>query len=104
MSEAPAVVANMSLGLVRALGREGVPVYALDPDPQTVGMNSRYCTPVVAPNIRKDENDFIEFLLEFGRKLPTKAVLYPTGDPHGPALLPSTRGAFGVLPLRGSRR
>ena len=34
MSEAPAVVAYMSylgLGLVRALGREGVPVYALDP-------------------------------------------------------------------------
>ncbi|MFP4058082.1 MAG: hypothetical protein ACLF0G_14535 [Candidatus Brocadiia bacterium] len=84
MDQAPAVVAYMSylgLGLVRALGRAGVPVYALDPRPDSVGMCSRYCTPVVTPDLKEDEGAYLDFLVDFGRKLPAKAVLYPTGDP-----------------------
>lgn len=84
MGEPPAVVTYMTylgLGLVRALGREGVPVFALDPRPDALGMNSRYCTPVVTPDIKEDEERYLDFLLEFGSRLPTKAVLYPTGDP-----------------------
>jgi len=80
----PAVVTYMSylgLGLVRALGREGVPVFALDPKPDALGMNSRYCTPVVTPDIKEDEERYLDFLLDFGSKLPSKAVLFPTGDP-----------------------
>jgi len=71
----------LGLGLVRALGREGVPVYALDPHPQALGMNSRYCKPVITPDIKHDEERYLDFLIDFGRKLPTRAVLYPTGDP-----------------------
>jgi len=71
----------LGLGLVRALGREGVPVYALDPRPDALGMNSRYCQPVITPDVKADEARYLDFLLDFGRKLPTKAVLYPTGDP-----------------------
>ena len=84
MSEAPAVVAYMSylgLGLVRALGREGVPVYALDPHGDGLGMNSRYARPVVTPDIKADEARYLDFLLDFGSRLPAPAVLYPTGDP-----------------------
>ena len=84
MNKPPAVVAYMSylgLGLVRALGREGVPVFALDPKPDALGMNSRYCTPVVTPDIKEDEERYLDFLLDFGSKLPSKAVLFPTGDP-----------------------
>ena len=84
MHDAPAIVTYMTylgLGLVRALGREGVPVYALDPTPDALGMNSRYCTPVVTPDIKADEGRYLDFLLDFGRTLPTKGVLYPTGDP-----------------------
>ncbi|HUT35669.1 MAG TPA: hypothetical protein VNE39_19420 [Planctomycetota bacterium] len=84
MPDAPAVVLYMSylgLGLVRALGREGVRVFALDPHPDALGMNSRYCQPVVTPDIKQDEARYLEFLLDFGRRLPAKAVLYPTGDP-----------------------
>jgi len=111
VADAPAVVLYMSylgLGLVRALGREGVRVFALDPHPDALGMNSRYCTPVVTPDLvvggasaprvfsysprgteppptaplaRPGGAGYLEFLLEFGRRLPGKAVLYPTGDP-----------------------
>jgi len=84
MPDAPAIVTYMTylgLGLVRALGREGVPVYALDPRPDALGMNSRYCTPVVTPDLKADEARYLDFLLDFGRSLPTKGVLYPTGDP-----------------------
>ena len=82
--DAPAVVAYMSylgLGLVRALGREGVRVYALDPHAEALGMNSRFCRPVLTPDVKQDAGRYLEFLLDFGRTLPTKAVLYPTGDP-----------------------
>ena len=71
----------LGLGLVRALGREGVRVFALDPHPHALGMNSRYCTPVVTPDIKQDEARYLDFLLDFGRRLTEKAVLYPTGDP-----------------------
>jgi predicted ATP-grasp superfamily ATP-dependent carboligase len=82
--DAPAVVAYMSylgLGLVRALGRAGVRVFALDPHPDSLGMNSRYCTPVITPDIKENAGRYLDFLVEFGRRLPAKAVLYPTGDP-----------------------
>ena len=84
MDEAPAVVLYMTylgLGLVRALGREGVRVHAMHPTPDGLGMNSRYCTPVVTPDIKADEQAYLDFLLDFGRTLPARAVLYPTGDP-----------------------
>lgn len=84
MADAPALVAYMSylgLGLVRALGRERVPVLALDPRPDALGMNSRYVKPVVTPDIKADEAAYLEFLLDYGATLPTRGVLYPTGDP-----------------------
>lgn len=71
----------LGLGLVRALGREGVRVVALDPHRGALGVNSRYCRLVASPDIKQDEGRYLDFLLEFGRGLPTKAVLYPTGDP-----------------------
>lgn len=84
MADAPAVVLYMTylgLGLARALGRQGVKVFALDPSLKALGMNSRYCQPVVTPDIKEDEGRYLDFLIDFGRRLPTKAVLYPTGDP-----------------------
>lgn len=84
MAQPCAVVAYMTylgLGLVRALGREGIRVLALDPQPDAVGMNSRYATPVVTPDIKADPQAYLDFLLDLGRSLPAKAVLFPTGDP-----------------------
>lgn len=79
----PAVVSYMSysgLGIVRSLGRLGVPVYALDPDPKKIGMDSRFCKNKVCPSIESNENDHIEFLIELSKHLGQKPVLFPTGD------------------------
>jgi predicted ATP-grasp superfamily ATP-dependent carboligase len=44
-------------------------------------MDSRYCRPIIAPDIRRSPDHFLEFLLNFGRGLRAPAVLFPTGDP-----------------------
>jgi D-aspartate ligase len=73
-------MSSSGLALVRALGRRGVPVYAVDSSPTSVGMQSRYCTPLVCPDVATDEDAYIDFLVDLGKKLPEKGVLFPTGD------------------------
>lgn len=80
---APAVVTYMSssaLAIVRALGRRRIPVYAIDSRPDPDGRGSRYCEVLRSPDVQTDEEGFIRFLLDLGRRLPQKGVLYPTGD------------------------
>jgi len=79
----PAVVGNMSysgLGLARALGRHGVPVIAISPKPDAIGMNSRFVTPVTCPDVGSHEHEFLEFLEHLGERLGRKSVFFPTGD------------------------
>jgi len=79
----PAVVTYMSysgLGIVRSLGRRGIPVYALDPDPKQIGMDSRFCKSKVCPSIESDEEKHIEFLIQLSKASGQKPVLFPTGD------------------------
>jgi D-aspartate ligase len=79
----PAVVSYMSysgLGIVRSLGRRGIPVVALDPDPRQLGMSSRFCCALQCPDQKKAEQDYLDFLLELGRQFGRRAVYYPTGD------------------------
>ncbi len=79
----PAVVTHMSysgLGIVRTLGRRGIPVYALDPDPGEVGMSSRFCRSMVCPSAASNQSEHLEFLIQLSRSLGEKPVLFPTGD------------------------
>ncbi len=79
----PAVVTYMSysgLGIVRSLGRQGIPVYALDPNPKQIGMNSRYCQSKICPSVESNENEHIEYLISLSKTLGEKPVLFPTGD------------------------
>lgn len=79
----PAVIGNMSysgLGLSRALGRHGVPVIGFSPIYDIVGMNSRFLTPVVCPNVSEREEEFMDFLICLGNRLERKSVFIPTGD------------------------
>ena len=79
----PAFVSYMSysgLGIVRSLGRRGVPVYALDPNANQIGIDSHYCKGLVCPAIEDSEKEHIDFLIELSQSLGQKAVLYPTGD------------------------
>jgi D-aspartate ligase len=68
------------LGIIRSLGEMGVPVLALDHDPQALGLASRYAARAVCPNVQEDESAFISYLIDLGSKLRTKGVLYPTND------------------------
>ena len=85
-STAPAVVLQVSyscgLDIVRELGRHGIPVAAMDPDPGAIGLRSRYAAGLVCPDPLDDEEAFLVFLEEFGRSLPRPAVVFPSHDEY----------------------
>lgn len=78
----PAVVLGggiTGLGIVRNLGRNGVPVFCVVERPEQV-LHSRYCTKsYVIPNIEKDSSKLRDFLVAFENRL-DGAVLFPTSD------------------------
>ncbi len=84
MQLTPAIVTpldeHMGLDIARSLGRRGIPVYGLDPDPAAAGRKSKYCQLVVCPDPKKSEQEYLQFLLNWGKRLNQKAVLYPLSD------------------------
>jgi D-aspartate ligase len=68
------------LGIVRSLGRRGIPVCLID-DEYSIGRFSRYTThAVTTPTFRKPK-ETVDFLLETARRLSLKGwVLFPTRD------------------------
>lgn len=80
----PAVVIGVTdatgVGVVRNLARNGVPVLALDGDPQSVGFKSRFAAHGICPDPHYDEDGFVSTLQDIGRCLPQKAVLFPCQD------------------------
>lgn len=69
-----------SLGIARSLGRRGIPVYGIDTDPLAFGLYSKYIRPCpLADPANLDESRF-QSLLNLGKKLRDKAVLYPVSD------------------------
>lgn len=68
------------LGVIRSLGRRGIPVIGLGPNPKQTGHFSKYCESIVSPDPIKAEEQYINFLLDLGRRLRTKGVLIPTAD------------------------
>ncbi|HET6476366.1 MAG TPA: hypothetical protein VFH93_09865, partial [Thermoleophilia bacterium] len=82
----PAVVLQASyacgLDIIRDLGRNGVPVAALDPDPHAIGLRSRYAFGLVCPDPLEDEEAFLAYLEELGRRLPRRAVVFPSHDEY----------------------
>ncbi|MFA4964884.1 MAG: hypothetical protein WC709_04505 [Thermoleophilia bacterium] len=78
---APAFNAT-GLGIVRDLGRDGVPVIAVDHDPSSIGLTSRYAVPAVSRDPRYDEEGLLQDLERIGAALPRRAVLFPAFDDH----------------------
>lgn len=68
------------LGTVISLGRVGVPVIGICHTLRIEGALSRYCLPLACPNPETHESDYVDYLLELGQLLPSKAVLIPTSD------------------------
>jgi D-aspartate ligase len=84
MAQAPAVITpmdeHMGLDIARSLGPRGIPVFGLDPDRRNPGRKSKYCELVVAPDPHSAEDEYVQFLVDWGQKLGRKAVLYAVSD------------------------
>jgi D-aspartate ligase len=81
----PAVVLtvynHLGLGLVRSLGRLGIPVYCIHPDPLIPAMHSRYITEHHIWNVvESSAEENIDYLLRLGRRLGKRSVLIHTSD------------------------
>ena len=70
-----------ALGILRSLGRWGVPVYAVACHRRTAAFYSRYCKGRYVWNIANGHTDgSLNFLLDVGRKIGGRAILIPTDD------------------------
>jgi D-aspartate ligase len=82
----PAVIMQVSwangLDIMRDLGRHDVPLLAVDANPHALGLSSRRAAGMVCPDPKKDEAGFVDFLEDLGRRLPRRAVLFPTHDEY----------------------
>ena len=68
------------LGIVRSLGRQGIPVFWVDSNPNNPGFHSKYCQGIICPSPREKEGEYISFLTNIGRKLSQKGVFFTTSD------------------------
>lgn len=97
----PAVVLQASgpnaLGIVRALGRAGIPVVAADHDPRALGLLSRFAQPALLPDPLDDPGDFVDGLVALGRRLPGPGVLFATHDEAIAAIGPREAELVGLF-------
>jgi predicted ATP-grasp superfamily ATP-dependent carboligase len=78
----PAIVLGLGqngLATVRALARRGVPVIGIDRNLKQFTAATRYCAKLYFPGF-SDAQKLAELLVELGKELPQKAVLFPSGD------------------------
>ena len=67
-------------GIVRSLGRAGVPVFALTDGVEDFGHSSKYCRVIGTYSGNDDENLVCEKLVACGKSFPEKPVLFVTSD------------------------
>src|SRR3989338_5747752 len=81
----PAVVLGMTatgLSVARSLGRKGIKVYGLESNSHEPGMFSRYAKPLIVPNAIENEDGFIDYIVDLGKKLSPRAVLLCAADEY----------------------
>lgn len=71
---------DTGLGAIRSLGREGLSVVGLDPDPRMPGFRSRYCCAKQCPDPVHEARELLGFLVEEGRRLEQPGILFPASD------------------------
>jgi D-aspartate ligase len=70
-----------ALGVLRSLGRVGVPVYAVACHPRTAAFFSRYCSGKYVCDVANGHAErSVNFLLDIGRKIGRRSILIPTDD------------------------
>lgn len=67
------------LGLVRSFGQKKIPTLLLDHSP-SLAQYSKYTKGSICPHPVESEPEFINFLLDLGKKLPNKGFLLATND------------------------
>ena len=81
---APVLILNLEnagLGILRSLGRVGVPVYGVYISARPPAAYSRYCRRSYFWDFHhRDASATVEFLLELGRKIGRRSLLIPTCD------------------------
>lgn len=67
------------LGVVRSLGQAGITVYGFD-HKKDIGFYSKYVKARICPHPLLQENEFIAFMISFGREARSKPVVFITSD------------------------
>lgn len=72
----------IGLSIIRSLGVHGVPTVAVDYSRKgTYGFNSKYCSEtLIGPDIKKDPEAMVKFLIDYAKKQNHKPVLFPSAD------------------------
>lgn len=72
----------IGLSIIRCLGIHGIPTVAIDYSRKgTYGFHSKYCSEtLIAPNMRKDPEGLLKFLVDYAKKQSEKPVLFPSAD------------------------
>ena len=85
IAKPPAVVLSLyysGLALVRSLGRQSVPVYAMDHTATNVGLYSKYAQRYICPDPKIHSDKLLKYLKKLRQKAACKPVLFPTGDEY----------------------
>jgi D-aspartate ligase len=71
---------DTGLGVIRSLGRAGIPVIGLDFDLNNPGFASRYCRALQCPHPVHEPLELLRFLLDEGARLDEPGILFPASD------------------------
>lgn len=73
----------IGLAVVRSLGRKGIHVVSINHGDKNYYGQSKYVKEaLIAPHYEREEEAYLEFLLNYGRNQEHKPVLFPTADPY----------------------
>ena len=71
---------TLDLGVIRSLGKKNIPTFVVSPKAKPTCSRSKYYKGTICPDPKKDEQKYVDFLLNLGEKLKNKGVLFPVGD------------------------
>ncbi len=74
----------IGLSIIRCLGRQGVPVVVMEyAQKNSYGLKSKYVSEKhIVPHYKKEEDKFINYLLNYAKKQESKPVLFPSADQY----------------------
>lgn len=74
----------IGLSIIRCLGKMNIYTVGIDYSyDNAYGFKSKYLSEkLIAPHYKKNEKDFIKFLVDYAKKQNEKPVLYPSADPY----------------------